>query len=238
MNRQTIDGVGYVDFLWNPITGCQHDCKFDCWARRTALRWAHDPKSIYSKIGFKPYFHEDRFDEPSRRQKPARIGVVYMGDLFGEWVPHAWIYSILKEIEQCPQHRFILLTKNPKRFNAFDIPSNAWCGTSTTGSKEEFKRVETLLKAVPRNRFISLEPWTGGIPANIRTADWLIIGGLTGKGAATPPIKNVARLIRAWRSLTDTPIYIKENTGYPVKVREYPPSLILPQEQKCIDSTP
>lgn len=224
MNKQGEGKIEYLTHTWSPVTGCLHGCSY-CYMQRMAKRFPQ-------QISMEPKYHVKRIAEPFEMKKPARIGVSFSGDLFGDWVDSGWIYSVLNVIRQCPQHRFLLLTKNPKRYGKFVIPENCWCGTSTTGNGEGQKRVETLDKLYDSWRFISLEPWRGGLPVAISpTVGWLIIGGETGKGKAHPPKQDIDDLLKSWRLLTDAPVFIKSNAGYPKKIQEYPDDLILPWER-------
>lgn len=226
MNKQGKNGIDYLHWTWSPVTGCLHGCDY-CYMQRMARR--------FPQISMEPAFHPKRLKEPLRLKKPARIGVTFSGDLFGEWVPKEWIQQVLDVCGQAAWHKFIFLTKNPKRYGEFDIPENCWCGTSVTGSKEEQKRVIILSDILTTRRFISLEPWVGGIPVAITArVDWLIIGGKTGKGAAKPPLKNVDELLKSWRLLTEAPIFIKSNAGYLKRIQEYPPGLLLPEEKALV----
>lgn len=66
-------------------------------------------------FGFEPTFHRYKLDEPQRWKKPRTIFVCSMADLFGEWVPDEWIAEVFRACEAAPQHRYLFLTKNPKR---------------------------------------------------------------------------------------------------------------------------
>lgn len=138
--------IDWCDSSWNPVTGCQHDCKY-CYAKRLAERYGghdHDenkrPTGAYSAIGvqdlekpkyimrknglhkapypwfFIPTFHRYRLDQPKRWSEPRTIFVCSMADLFGEWVPDEWIKQVFEACEAAPQHRFLFLTKNPGRY--------------------------------------------------------------------------------------------------------------------------
>ena len=113
--------------------------------------------------GFKPTFYPNRLDEPIVRDKPSRIFVSDMGDLFGDWVPKEWIEDVLRAVRQCPQHTFLFLTKNPKRYREFEFPENAWIGTSIENQAAADERIPLLLQAPAAVRFISVEPLLGAI---------------------------------------------------------------------------
>lgn len=77
-------------------------------------------KLLYEKtaypFGFVPTFHRYRLEEPQRWKKPRNIFVCSMADLFGDWVPDAWIAEVFAACEKAPQHRYLFLTKNPGRY--------------------------------------------------------------------------------------------------------------------------
>lgn len=81
-------------------------------------------KLLYEKtaypFGFVPTFHRYRLEEPQRWKKPRNIFVCSMADLFGEWVPDAWIREVFEACEAAPQHRYLFLTKNPARYKEVD----------------------------------------------------------------------------------------------------------------------
>ena len=68
-------------------------------------------------FGFSPTFHRYRLNEPLYKKKPQNIFVGSMCDLFGDWVPDTWIQLVLDACKAAPQHRYLFLTKNPKRYN-------------------------------------------------------------------------------------------------------------------------
>jgi len=206
MNRTSI---GYVDYSWNPITGCLHGCPY-CYARRIAERFRdtdfdqyrnHYPEEyVFSVLkpmtrfkkgsfditgapfpyGFQPTFHQYRLDEPKRKkltkadvkaritkgwlpqnqEDPLRIFVCDMGDIMGAWVPTEWINAVLQVVRDCPQHIFLFLTKNPKRYPEFEWPANAHLGTTVESQDKDWRIVE-LLKAKASVYWLSVEPMLG-----------------------------------------------------------------------------
>ena len=87
MNRTRIE---WTDFTWNPVTGCLHDCSY-CYARKLTVRFpANFP------AGFTPAFHPGRLGQPCRIQRPSRVFVCSMADLFGAWVPDHWISAVFE----------------------------------------------------------------------------------------------------------------------------------------------
>lgn len=68
---------------------------------------------------FDPTFHRYRLDEPEHYKNPQTIFVCSMADLFGDWVPDEWIEEVFAACKNAPQHRYLFLTKNPKRYVQF-----------------------------------------------------------------------------------------------------------------------
>jgi len=189
------------------------------------------------RTAFGPAFHPERLAEPNKLQHPARVFVVNMGDLMGSWVPQDWIEQVIEVVRSCPRHTFQFLTKNPKRYMKFAWPENAWLGATATDQKSWDHAVYFLkyLSHRPRVlpiRFVSVEPLLTRIyPHTLKYLDWLIIGAMTGPGAAPH------RPERAWvEELMDkargagVPVFLKSNlksvmpeiAADPAKYQKYP----------------
>ena len=167
MNKTKID---WCDYTWNPVTGCLNNCDY-CYARKIANRF-HG--------GFEPTFHKKRLEEPQRVKSSKRIFVCSMADLFGAWIPDEWIKEVFKACKKAPQHQYIFLTKNPKRYeeilNNYNYYYNWWFGTTITKPSDyrEF-RIEGGAKV-----FLNIEPLLGSFEGiNIKGWDWVIIGQQT-----------------------------------------------------------
>lgn len=135
-------------------------------------------------FGFAPTFHRYRLDEPQKVKKPSIIGVVYMGDLFGDWVPDEWIMQVIEACRKAPQHTYVFLTKNPKRYRQVDIYRGlsgikSFIGTTITSAKDVDNYIALpwgtdFYGNMPRN-FISIEPLLGEIDLSRRlmTLGWM-----------------------------------------------------------------
>lgn len=201
--------IDWCDASWNPVTGCLHGCEY-CYARRIAerfkggsdfkargraepLTWeVDDPgkmpdgrRAAYP-FGFDPTFHRYRLDEPQRWTKPRTIFVCSMADLFGDWVPDAWIREVYQACAAAPQHRYLFLTKNPARVtrlmkNGILMPNTIdwWYGYTIDGERELSKERPIGLKT-----FCSVEPLLRCPDAKmldqIAMTNWCIIGAETG----------------------------------------------------------
>lgn len=131
-------------------------------------RMGKDNKEVIAPYPFyfEPTMHLYKLDEPKKWINPRTIFVCSMADLFGNWVPDAWIRKVFEACEAAPQHRYLFLTKNPKRFgqingwnhqynNAY-AKDNMWFGTTIT-RQYEVKRIDNLPYG-NAHTFISIEP--------------------------------------------------------------------------------
>ena len=165
---------------------------------------------------FDPTFHRYKLDEPQKWKKPRTIFVCSMADLFGEWVPDEWIVQVFKACEAAPQHRYLFLTKNPKRYvglyakNILPTGKGYWYGTTVTSPEQPF-----FYSNVPDDNphtFVSIEPIMGSFGKIKDCPDWVIVGAETGnrKGKVAPRkewIDGIADECKRCR----TPIFMKES---------------------------
>ena len=143
---------------------------------------------------FDPTLHRYALEKPQHWKKPRNIFVCSMADLFGEWVPDEWIKAVFDACAAAPQHRYLFLTKNPKRYidlaNKDMLPREHWYGYSATRQCQlwTFNHADDCPCI---NLFVSIEPILEPMQPNFSThtpADWVIIGAETGnrKGKITP----------------------------------------------------
>ena len=261
MNKTKIEWVkgsnGELGYTWNPVTGCRHKCKDQyCYAAKIAKRFGVDaflgketividaPVEVskneegpyrvnpYPAL-FRPTCHRYRLDEPQKLKKPSKIFVVSMGDLFGEWVPDEWIAEVFKACEAAPQHTYMFLTKNPKRYLElqFKIPlptaHKYWYG-STANCFDDFKlgnRAHYLSDLTGVKKFLSIEPLLGDIGeiglANLYRYDWVIIGQQTGPGAKPPKYEWVQSIIGQCRAEA-VPVFVKPPLYEKFPIQQWP----------------
>lgn len=248
MNKTKIE---WTDYVWNPVRGCLHNCPY-CYGKRIDKRFGDG--------SFTPTFHPERLQEPLKVKKPSRIFVGSMADLFGDW---DWIVEdhggltigirrVLSEVfnivNQCPQHTFIFLTKNPRGMQGFDFPDNCWCGTSVENQEKADERIPELLRVDCKTLFVSYEPALGPIDftdladgenifATIGVTPgprgegveypiepkikWLIIGAQTGPGAVRPHHTWISSAIQQARN-ANVRVFVKDNVTWPEVIREWP----------------
>ena len=115
-------GIAWTDATWNPLRGCSREsegCRH-CYAERVASRFS-GPGLPYEGLARdgrwtgKVRFIEEHLADPLRWQKPRRIFVNSMSDLFHPNVPDEWIDRIFAVMAISPRHTFQVLTKRPKR---------------------------------------------------------------------------------------------------------------------------
>lgn len=253
MNKTKID---WCDSTWNPVTGCYHGCEY-CYAKSIACRFGdfmridgYDIKTVddiadgkicvevaYKTINpypekFTPTFHRYRLNE-YRNKKGRNIFVCSMADLFGDWVPDGWIEEVFEACEKSPQHNYLFLTKNAKRYAEYSVPmlENMWYGTSITREEEMH-----LFNSLParRNTFVSIEPILEDLEVEkhnvmFRLADWFIIGAETGnrKSKVIPERKWIEDIVCECRK-NNKPIFMKSSLteiwGEPL-IQEFPKEL-------------
>ncbi len=178
--RLSKTGIDYLTHTWPFYTGCRHTeqqcpCNSLCWARKSSKRSG-------DKL-FTPTLHPERLLSPLSIKQPARIGVCFTGDLFGEWVdseqkcngvwqlekistgqqacvtapPLHWLIKAV--INACPQHTFVFLTKNPAGLLKWEpFPDNCWVGVSSTNGLHFAAMNERLREVKAKVKYISVEP--------------------------------------------------------------------------------
>jgi protein gp37 len=207
--RLSKSGIEYLEWVWNFYSGCRHKQQgpgmngveakcppVPCWAEELTGRF----KDHYPQ-GFKPTFYPEAFLSPLSLKKPARIGVCFMGDLFGDWVdPEQMIHiklnygpeidiSLIREvkfiIKSCWQHTFIFLTKNPAGMLPWSpFPDNCEIGYSAWSPDSFIDGLRYISQVEAKVKWCSLEPlleWNTFVAGNaFELLDWMAIGALTG----------------------------------------------------------
>ena len=233
LNKQDNRDIEWANWSWNPVTGCLHGCPY-CYARDIAF-------DIYpAEVGFGSTIWPDRLTAPANQRPPQSEAVAdkniftcSMADLFGRWVPDEWIRKVLAVAADNDQWNFLFLTKFPKRMAEFDIPANAWMGTTVdvqarvANAERAFEKVEAPI------RWLSIEPMIEPLQfSNLGLFDWVVIGGASpsksmdgtpSTPAWNPPIEWLIDLHQQARS-AGCKIYYKTNSGLSdmTRIREFP----------------
>lgn len=203
----------------------------------------HDETGAYVRStpypkGFSPTLHTYTMDYPEKRLIPSRVFVSSMGDLFGSWVPDAWIEEVFASCKRAPQHTYLFLTKNPQRYcelaNAGKLPreNNFWYGTTVTHKGAPF-----FGEAITYNTFLSIEPLMEDLDAGLGSfggVRWVIVGAMTGTGSKKhQPKREWVENIVETAKLTRASVFMKNNLADiwgPDLIREHPEGMVWPEE--------
>ena len=249
--------ISWADATWNPVTGCLHGCEY-CYARKIAERFGSNQMPIFTNypvldepvrsvgfdgekiqpypFDFTPTFHRYKLDEPQKWKKPRNIFVSSMADLFGEWVPDAWIREVVAACDAAPRHRYLFLTKNPSRYKEFDglvhWPSleetdieksrpYIMLGASATNeaqmkaaydSDADWVSIEPIHEHLLTEWFVSSIGSDDGQCIEFRRWEWVVIGAETGnRKDKIIPKKEWIQEIADICLQEGTPVFMKES---------------------------
>ena len=249
MNKTKID---WCNSTWNPVTGCLHGCEY-CYARGIAERFGgmeygmpkhrmginhiltapmcHETKSGNAiaaayPFGFDPTLYKYRLGDYIGK-KGRNIFVCSMADLFGSWVPDEWIEEVFAACAKAPQHNYLFLTKNPKRYLDLEesgkLPrnDNMWYGVTITNMKQVEKTYEAVAYLPGSvNLFFSIEPLLEDISMHPQWSEmainswmnWVIIGAETGsrRNKTVPERKWIENLVDDC-GFMEIPVFMKSS---------------------------
>lgn len=173
-SRYGKSGIEYLTRVWNPVSGCLHQkqgkCPVrNCWAETITRRFPDNYPD-----GFNPEIHYDAL-KPFQCNKPQRIGVCFMGDLFGDWInPHAvdetgrlqrvslmetLPAAILVTVNINWRSSFFFLTKNAAGYAGWPpFPDNVWIGATAWDYKSASEARYQLTKVTAKHKWLSIEP--------------------------------------------------------------------------------
>lgn len=120
LKKATGNMYEWLDYMWPPVRGkCKHDCSY-CYMK---------------KWGELPPLHVDEKDIKTnlyRHGKGKFIFVCHTCDLFAEDVPTEWIERVLERLRTYSENRYLLQSKNPRRFLDFigKYPPDVLFGTT------------------------------------------------------------------------------------------------------------
>ena len=179
--------IEWTDATWNPVTGCTKvspGCAH-CYAETFAERFRGVPGHPYEQ-GFDLRFWPERLAIPLLWDKPRRVFVNSMSDLFHEAIPDEYIRRVFEVMATASQHQFQVLTKRHQRLGQLaghlPWPENVWMGVSIENDRW-VERADVLRQVPASVRFVSAEPLLGPLPhLNLDGLDWLIAGGESGPG--------------------------------------------------------
>ena len=166
--------------------------------------------------GFRLTLHPQTLELPLKWKEPQRIFVNSMSDLFHKDVPLEYIQKVFATMRKAHWHQFQVLTKRSGRLLALtekiDWPPNVWMGVSVE-SAEYKTRIEHLRKTGAVVKFLSLEPLIGDLgELNLKSIDWVIVGGESGPGAR-PMQPEWVRNIQRQCERSGVPFFFKQWGG-------------------------
>ncbi len=204
----TNSSIEWTETTWNPVTGCTKispGCD-NCYAIREAHRLAGNPSPVVQKA-YQGTTHRlngrtnwtgvvqnvsDRLQQPLHWQKPRRIFVNSMSDLFHEDVPTTYILEVADVMKRAGWHTYQVLTKRAKRLRQLlneELRTLAqldhiWWGVSVENRRHGFPRIRELQNAAAAVRFLSVEPLLEDLgEIDLAGIHWVIVGGESGPGS-------------------------------------------------------
>jgi len=203
-------GIEYLDCVWNFYSGCRHKEQGKC---PTVPCWAEEFIRRFGKVypqGFSPTFYPEAFLSPLAmgKTKGKRIGVCFMGDLFGDWIGPYFnanmIIGTLDTIKKCPQHTFVFLTKNPAGMVPWGpFPDNCEVGFSAWSPESFIDGLREISKVEAKVKWCSLEPlldWSEQVAGNAwELLDWVAVGALTGTKKQIMEIAPLYPALNLWK---------------------------------------
>jgi protein gp37 len=129
--------------------------------------------------------HEEEVKRPFTWNKPRKVFVNSMSDLFHKEVPLGFIQRVFTTMNKCPKHQFQVLTKRAELLEQYS-PSliwtpNIWMGVSVEDQRVQF-RIDHLRRCGAHIKFLSLEPLLGPLPdLDLTGIHWVIVGGESGR---------------------------------------------------------
>jgi len=102
-----------------------------------------------------------------QHRQPAALFWCDMTDLFGAWVPDAWLEECFATMEATPWITHLLLTKRAQRLQAWmsahyptPLP-HIWCGVTAGCQASADTLIPWLMQTPAAGRFLSIEPLLG-----------------------------------------------------------------------------
>lgn len=211
-----LSSIEWTEATWNPLTGCTKispGCKH-CYAERLAKRLTAMGNPRYAQ-GFDLTLHHDLVKLPLTWQRPRRIFVNSMSDLFHDDVPIDFIRSVFNTMVVADRHIFQVLTKRADRLadlaSCLPWPPNVWMGVSV--ERQDYTwRVDCLRRVPATVRFLSCEPLLGPLDLDLKGIHWVIVGGESGPGARRMDLA-WARSIREQCQAEGAPFFLKQLGG-------------------------
>lgn len=255
-------GIPYCDETWDLTIGCRKRSEgcANCWATWIVHRLACRDVQGYGADDcdrlrqttldgrdWEPTDHVNllpwNLEKPLHWRQPRFVFVNSKSDLFDERVPFEYIERAFDVMAQAPQHRFMVLTKEPERMAEFlrwyqerpVVTASGlrcmWPGAFghailmvSVESANYMVRVSALVETSAAMHGVSFEPLLTPISSRLRfdivELDWVVIGcekllgGRPGRWATDEP--------EAWWTATATMVQACRNAGVACWVKQGP----------------
>ena len=214
--------IEWADATWNPVTGCtkiSRGCD-NCYAERFSERFRGVAGHPFA-TGFDLTLRPERLQHPLNWQRPRRIFVNSMSDLFHKDVPRGFVDQVFDTMERASWHSYQVLTKRSslmrrylaRRYGERHGPRHIWCGVSVEDAPRARTRIGHLRAAPAGLRFLSVEPLLGRLGrVDLSGIDWVILGGESGP-RARPMHEDWARELRDQCLAQDVAFFFKQWGG-------------------------
>jgi protein gp37 len=253
--------IEWAEYTYNLITGCEYDCEY-CFAKRLAKAQSGDirrhkaMKDIYTEIngcydlstpirdengriveypfGSAPTLHRYKTNDYKPVRESRRVLVNAISDGFSDSIPDEWIRFTFDACAATPQHYYMFLTRNPKRYAEVELPDGRhyWYGVTIAANRDLYK-IDLL--PPDRKTFVNFEPLMENIflsPEDLKGINWITIGSMTGK------VKNKVVAKREWvepiielANEMEVPVFMRDSLGAimgeDAMIQEYPEELTL-----------
>ena len=186
-----VTAIEWTDATWNPVSGCTKVSKGcdHCYAERFSERFRGVTGHPYEQ-GFDLRLWPERLTQPARWNRPRRVFVNSMGDLFHKSIPLEFVAQVFDAMETAHWHQFQVLTKRSTLLRSFvnarypedPAPHHIWLGVSVEDRKA-LRRIEHLRQANATVRMVSVEPLLERLGRiDLEGIHWVIVGGESGPG--------------------------------------------------------
>ena len=180
---------------------------------------------------------ENHLDDPLHWQKPERIFVGSMSDLFHPRVPDSLVMRVWRIMRLTRRHTYLIPTKRAERMRDWshilnnDPPlPNVQLGVSVENQKMADERIPFLLETPAAVRWLSCEPLLGPIDFPLYCEgsvfwsglDWIVVGGEGGPGHRPMEIEWLEDIVNQC-GRAGVPVFVKQDSGlHPGKQRRIP----------------
>jgi protein gp37 len=187
------DPIPWNDTTWNPVRGCTRvspGCDH-CYAERIAIRGRGVPGHAYEQ-GFVARTVPENLDQPAKWQRPRRILVSSMGDLFHDVVDDDFIRRAFHVMNDADWHTYQVLTKRADRLREIAaryphlpmVRPHIWLGVSVEDRAHGLPRIDILREVPAAVRFLCVEPLLEDLgKLDLTGIHWVSVAGESGPRA-------------------------------------------------------